>query len=66
MDKEEFIVTTTEVTAYLTKCEQAHEEFHEALGNAESLQEIVELNWTLAASLLKAIERLKTGGGPKH
>jgi hypothetical protein len=66
MDNEEFIVTTEEVTAYLSKCEQLHEEFHEALPEVESLQEIIELNWTLAAGLINAVEELKTGTGPKH
>lgn len=66
MDNEQYVVTTEEVTAYLAKCEQLHEEFHEALPEVESLQEILELNWNLAAGLLNAIEELKTGPGTKH
>jgi len=66
MDKEEFIVTTEEVTAYLNKTEQLHEEFHEELSEAESLQEIIEINWALAAGLINTINELKTGTGPKH
>lgn len=66
MDNEQYVVTTEEVTTYLAKCEQLHEEFHEALPEVESLQEILELNWNLAAGLLNAIEELKTGPGTKH
>ena len=66
MDKEEFIVTTEEVTAYLAKCEQLHEEFHEALPEVESLQEIIELNWDLAVGLMNAVQELKIGPETKH
>lgn len=66
MDKEQYVVTTEEVTAYLAKCEQLHEEFHEALPEVESLQEILDLNWDLATGLLNAIDELKNGPDTKH
>ena len=66
MDKEQFVVTTEEVTAYLAKCEQLHERFHDSLSEVEDLQEILELNWSLATGLIEAYEELKHGPETKH
>lgn len=66
MDKEQYEVTTEEVTTYLNECQQLHQDFNKALPEVESLQEIIELNWDLAAGLLNAFETLRSGPDLKH